>query len=224
MSNEWIKWEGGECPVGETELIDIKFGGGQILKDVEGPYQYAWNWFSSGGSGDIIAYRLHCDCDGCTDGDDEIPKFLRNPFKDDGIADHEPGDGISEELAIQDVPPVLRPEGEAMTDKENKSAEWVDGLPPFGTEAECRNVKDQKWRWCRINAYDANEIWMIIRGNASSNLYRREIYEFRPIKSPKEKAAEKIMDIIASVTDPQECVENAINRIAEALYDGGFKK
>jgi len=118
MSNEWIKWEGGECPVRRKEMVDVKFFSGAIYCTGDRAGSFKWNHGLD--TDDIISYRLHCDCDGCTEGDDEIPKFLRNPMNDDGITEHEfdePGDGIPEELAMEDMPPVLRPETEKLKDR-----------------------------------------------------------------------------------------------------------
>ena len=61
----WIEWNGGECPVELGSLIDVKYRDGHIqlqcrAKDRRVSELYATNyWGSSGGSADIIAYRLH---------------------------------------------------------------------------------------------------------------------------------------------------------------------
>jgi len=123
MSNEWIKWEGGECPVKEGIIVDVKYRDGNEAIRIPAITKFnesflhsnperrsAEDWHDDGEDSSIAAYRIHRSC---TDGDDEIPEFLKNDFKDDGLTDHEfdqPGNGIPEELAIEDVPPVLRPE------------------------------------------------------------------------------------------------------------------
>lgn len=51
----WIEWNGGECPVGENDLIDVKFSDGDTLFGVDG----AWDWSDDADGCNIIAYRLH---------------------------------------------------------------------------------------------------------------------------------------------------------------------
>lgn len=50
----WIEWGGGECPVEDDAIIDIRFRYGHEERGVDAD----WDWEHSGG-GDIIAYRLH---------------------------------------------------------------------------------------------------------------------------------------------------------------------
>lgn len=55
----WIEWNGGECPVGEGVVVEIKARDGEIQLD----QAYGWNWSHEKGSPvkdrQIIAYRLH---------------------------------------------------------------------------------------------------------------------------------------------------------------------
>ena len=51
----WIEWKGGECPVGEGDLIDVKLSDGDEFFDVGSD----WDWGVDAGSCNIIAYRLH---------------------------------------------------------------------------------------------------------------------------------------------------------------------
>lgn len=51
----WIEWKGGECPVGEDDLIDVKFSDGDSLFGVGN----AWDWRYDPDICNIIAYRLH---------------------------------------------------------------------------------------------------------------------------------------------------------------------
>lgn len=57
----WIEWSGGECPVEESVLVDVKFRDGSIHKAQRANY-YEWGHvrphFATTGC-DIIAYRLH---------------------------------------------------------------------------------------------------------------------------------------------------------------------
>lgn len=53
----WIDWAGGECPVDRELPVDLKFRDGD--SEEEGHQAGAYRWNNKGGSGDIIAYRLH---------------------------------------------------------------------------------------------------------------------------------------------------------------------
>lgn len=60
----WIEWEGGECPVDEGTLIDVRYRDGHEQAGckcgVWGDELYATSyWLNSGGHSNIIAYRLH---------------------------------------------------------------------------------------------------------------------------------------------------------------------
>ena len=55
----WIEWNGGECPVGDDVVVDVKTRDGEIEFDPA----YFWNWSHEKSSciqdKQIIAYRLH---------------------------------------------------------------------------------------------------------------------------------------------------------------------
>ena len=51
----WIEWNGGDCPVGEGDRIDVKFSDGDEFFDVSS----YWGWGADAGCCNIIAYRLH---------------------------------------------------------------------------------------------------------------------------------------------------------------------
>ena len=51
----WIEWGGGECPVDDGDLIDVKFSDGDTLFGVNN----GWDWGKNAGCCNIIAYRLH---------------------------------------------------------------------------------------------------------------------------------------------------------------------
>ena len=51
---EWIEWKGGECPVGDNELVEIMFSrGGTAIGS-----NFHWYWHLNGAGGDIVKYRL----------------------------------------------------------------------------------------------------------------------------------------------------------------------
>lgn len=105
-------------------------------------------------------------------------------------------------------------EERAMEDK----AEWVDGFPPAGTVCEIKNKRAQS-DWARPGFYKTTivaigeELMIINSGNSESACYFKE-YEFRPIKSDKEKAIEEMLKVY-------NCGKYSLD-MAEALYDAGM--
>lgn len=52
----WIEWGGGECPVEEGTLVDVRFRDGDDGINIESKNLH---WFHKNWSADIMAYRLH---------------------------------------------------------------------------------------------------------------------------------------------------------------------
>lgn len=52
----WIEWKGGECPVGDEELVRVKVRGESGAARGKAGH---WSWGHSGCGSDIIAYRPH---------------------------------------------------------------------------------------------------------------------------------------------------------------------
>lgn len=63
--SDWIKWEGGECPVAEGTLVDAKHRDGEVFygQSAGKKFGFVENWAHIGHHGDIVAYRL-CGVDG----------------------------------------------------------------------------------------------------------------------------------------------------------------
>lgn len=67
MSNEWIEWNGGECPVPKGTLVDVKFKGGTEIgipalefSGISHAYSaQIWSAIDPAEPGKIEAYRLH---------------------------------------------------------------------------------------------------------------------------------------------------------------------
>lgn len=53
-SEEFIVWNGGNCPVRKSLIVEVKFRGGAH----EQQSAYAWDWWHYGCPYDIFAYRL----------------------------------------------------------------------------------------------------------------------------------------------------------------------
>lgn len=120
------------------------------------------------------------------------PEFLKNPMNDDGITDHE-----------------------LVSNWEDK-AEWNDnGLPLVGTVCECA-VLSQMYHEFEIRGYFQGKVWMASdeTGDIAEMLKN---CEFRPIKTPKEKAIEEMYEIAMDVGHDE-------RDIANAFYDKGYRR
>ncbi len=57
MKNNWIEWNGGEMPVKEGAIIDVKYRDGEIKYAVVAGERYAIDWNIDDVDADIVAYR-----------------------------------------------------------------------------------------------------------------------------------------------------------------------
>ncbi len=58
---EWIEWKGGECPVADFTIIDLKYRDGRVFKgELAGNYLWANGYYHylPETDSDIIAYRI----------------------------------------------------------------------------------------------------------------------------------------------------------------------
>lgn len=55
VADGWIEWKGGECPVPQGTLVDIKLRDGRTVYDGNCG---GFRWSHTGMTGDIIAYRI----------------------------------------------------------------------------------------------------------------------------------------------------------------------
>lgn len=51
---KWIEWLGGECPIPDGQLVEIRFRNGDALVVAMAG---AWQWWHSGKKYDVVAYR-----------------------------------------------------------------------------------------------------------------------------------------------------------------------
>lgn len=54
--DNWIKWEGGECPVDLNTRVETLLRDGTI--DVDPAYEWDWGRFTDDSGNDIVAYRV----------------------------------------------------------------------------------------------------------------------------------------------------------------------
>ncbi len=57
QNSEWIEWAGGQNPIGEDEIVEVRFRGGEL--DVSQAGFWDWSHTSRKALSDIVAYRLH---------------------------------------------------------------------------------------------------------------------------------------------------------------------
>lgn len=53
--NEFIDWQGGECPVDPDTIVEVMLSNGSVVVNRRAG---DWNWRTSNSNGDIIAYRV----------------------------------------------------------------------------------------------------------------------------------------------------------------------
>lgn len=54
--NDWIEWNGGECPVPPETTVEVRFRGGRT-SNMDAPGA-DWRWSHHGEGSDIVAYRV----------------------------------------------------------------------------------------------------------------------------------------------------------------------
>lgn len=90
----WIEWGGGECPVPENSLVEVKYRDGTI-RDAYKASGYIWaNGYGDNETtdSDIIAYRLHLDINSRSN-DDQLEQDL-NECIGHGVAAEWDGEGL----------------------------------------------------------------------------------------------------------------------------------
>lgn len=55
--DDWIEWKGGECPVAPDTLVVVRYRDGS-KSDIGPQTALHWRWQHTGGTGDIIAYKV----------------------------------------------------------------------------------------------------------------------------------------------------------------------
>lgn len=57
LSDVWIQWPGGECPVADDVLVEVMLNDGCIERPLPAN-SFRWNHLNDGNDSDIIAYKL----------------------------------------------------------------------------------------------------------------------------------------------------------------------
>lgn len=58
QAGEWIKWDGGNCPVSPYEIVDVRHRDGEIFENTRADGRNCRDWSHSDEDGDIMEYRL----------------------------------------------------------------------------------------------------------------------------------------------------------------------
>nr|DAN88342.1 MAG TPA: hypothetical protein [Caudoviricetes sp.] len=156
----WIEWGGGECPVKEGTLIDVRYRDSDDYPDALGVQALSGNgagsayWEHDGYSNDIIAYRLH------------QPQEAAQPKADD--------ETDLNECIGQGAAPVWNGEG----------------LPPVGMEIEYSFAKvNYRTDFSRgkVLAYGMQSVFMEHWASKNEFIQPLDKIEFRPIRSEADR-------------------------------------
>jgi len=109
---------------------------------------------------------------------------------------------------------------------EDKAVEWVDGLPPVGTVCEWCDYNEsghKNWKHVEIVGIHEGAYWMLSADGDYEIDTTPNNFEFRTIKTPKEKAIEEMLKIIMSSSGHAAGLIECIN-VARAMYEEGYHK
>lgn len=167
----WIDWHGGECPVPEGALVDVRYRNsekfpdtfGTITLEVGGYGATGRHWNHDGYPNDIIAYRLH------------QPQEAEQAEADD--------EADLNECIGQDAAPVWNGEG----------------LPPVGMEIEYSFAKvNYRTDFSRgkVLAYGMQNVFMEHWASKNEFIQPLDKIEFRPIRSEAERKRDEAVQAL----------------------------
>lgn len=192
----WIEWGGGECPVEEGTLVDVRYRDGRELIALPANYtatsaidaSHAF-WRNDGAINDIIAYRLHKPGIESRASDDRLEQDLNECI----------GQGV-------DTP------------------EWYgDGLPPAGIDIEYRLTKvnyRNDFSRGKVIAYGISNVFMEHWSSKNEFIQPLDKIEFRPLRTEAEKAMESAKHVIAELCRDSASNGHSADLIMEAIAAG----
>lgn len=199
----WIEWGGGECPVEEGVLVDVKYRDGYDFPDALGvPALSGYGtgsafWELDGYNNDIIAYRLHKPQEA-----EQVRPAAWNAYAGITEADEE---ADLNDCIEQDASPVWNGEG---------------AIPPVGCECE---YLDSNNEWYPVTIkYASNQIVVIcgmtnIFGEEQETEIAKDIQldkpQFRPLRTEAERAIDEMVRL-----------SGVSIGAAKILYDAGYRK
>lgn len=187
----WIEWGGGECPVPEGALVDVRYRNsekfpdtfGTIALEVGGYGATGRHWNHDGYPNDIIAYRLH------------QPQEAVQVKADD--------EADLNECIGQDAAPVWNGEG----------------LPPVGCVCE-RSWAGDEWQSCKILFASGQIVVVKLKESGREDAYNIGDVTFRPILPTRSEAERKRDEAVAQLNNFVAMGKFALDEdLACAVYD-----
>lgn len=196
----WIEWGGGECPVEEGVLVDVKYRDGAIKKGLRalipnsGRSASRLFWVKDNLSTDIIAYRLHQPTKA-----EQVRADAWNAYA--GITESD-GESDLNECIGQDAAPA-----------------W-DGAGPPPVGCECEVSVDGGRSWCTYRAInEKNGARLIEIGNFTEE-FQNNNWIFRPIRSEAERKREEAVKAIMLTGWCQTAAEEIYDLVAAGKVPG----
>ena len=191
----WIEWGGGECPVCDGVMIDVRYRDMQektlpANEPINGRDATNQYWHHDDQINDIIAYRLHRDINSRAD-DDRLEQDLNECI----------GHGV-------DMPEWMG-----------------GGLPPVGTICEAKVPRPiTGWEWRKVKVVEsgipgAEKEALVYDLETTSPSWADE---FRPLRTEAEKVRED--DIKAMLGVVTNYNKTDVIHAIEQLYDAGYRK
>lgn len=171
----WIEWGGGECPVEDGTIIDVRYRDGQektlpANEHIDGREATNQYWRNCNQINDIIAYRLHKPDINSRANDDRMEQDLN-------------------ECIGQDVDPAWN----------------GDGLPPVGTicEALMPALDNTLWHWRTVKVVESGApgAEKEVLAYDIENTKPAWTDEFRPLRTEADKKRDEAIKGMASVID-----------------------
>lgn len=223
----WIEWGGGECPVDEGEIVDLKDRDGYLWLGADALFSTearAEFWRHTGGqerSSDIIAYRLHKPDINSRANDDRLEQDLKEIEVSGKYLDDIMNIPVRIDRLEQDLNECIGA---------SEAQVWGGvGLPPVGCDVEYDSFP---YGWSVINIVARIEGATFIEWKSGqfkgADIIRGEfpIERCRPLRTEAERKREEAIQDLTSVicgSVPDTGMATAA-MYAEMVYDAGYRK
>lgn len=192
----WIEWGGGECPVEEGVLVDVKHRDGEVYQNKPAIGDNNVCWSHTGFHGDIIAYRLHKPSEA-----DKARASAWIAYA--GITEADGEDDLNECIG-QRVSPVWNGDGV---------------IPPVGCICESSWVGDE-WQQCEI-LFRSNQFVVVkLKESGMEDAYNIGDVIFRPIRPEAELKREEAVKAIMLTGWCQTAAEEIYDLVAAGKVPG----
>lgn len=198
----WIEWGGGECPVEEGELVDVKYRDGAIKKGLRalipnsGRSASRLFWVKDNLPTDIIAYCLHQPNKAGL-----VRAAAWNAYA--GITESDAESDLNDCIS-QDSAPVWGGEGQ---------------IPPVGCVCE-RSWAGDEWQPCKI-LFASNQLVVVkLKESGMEDAYNIGDVTFRPIRSVADKKRDEAVKTIMLTGWCQTAAEEIYDLVAAGKVPG----